>query len=80
MQEQHYNELQDKLSDRLSDAIPETTSQSVRTRVAREFERIKAEGLLDSLTPDEVAILRDYRDWKVRHLPRPASLHWRKRQ
>jgi len=64
MQEQHYNELQTALSDRIGEAIPEAPAETVRDRIRAEFERVKAEGKIDSLFADEVCLLRDYRLWK----------------
>ncbi len=79
MQEAHYNELQETLSNRISEAIPEAKSETVRDRIRVEFEAVRQAGRIDSLSPDEVSLLRDYRLWKMSPAASVGGVfHWKK--
>ncbi len=79
MQQAHYTELQDTLSNRISEAIPEAKPETVRDRIRAEFEAVRQAGKIDSLTPDEVSLLRDYRIWKATPGASIGGVfHWKK--
>jgi len=79
MQELDYQNLQDDITQKIVEVSPSLTPRDIlRASVREAFEKVKEEGKLDSLSPDEVCLLRDYRLWKLSFNSVSGVFHWKK--
>ena len=77
MQEQHFDKLSEAVSSRLEDAL-EKRPGSLKDCVRREFQAVRDNGELLSLSRDEARLLFDYRLWKVSSDALSGVFHWKK--
>jgi hypothetical protein len=72
MQEQKYNELEERVTRLSEDAIPEGMTNAMfrkleqRQRIHQEIEAMRAEGKAYTLTEEEIAMIESFRRFKLR--------------
>jgi uncharacterized protein YecA (UPF0149 family) len=86
MQEQKYNELEERVTRLAEDAIPEGMTNSMfrkleqRERIHQEIEAMRAEGKAFTLTDEEVELLGSFRRFKLRMTKDGEVFTWQTRK
>lgn len=78
MQQEQFDNLTDRVTARMQEALPEAKPGGVASRIRREFEAVRDNGELLTLSRDEVRLLYDYRLWKKSADGAVGVFHWKK--
>jgi hypothetical protein len=82
MNDQKYNELEERVSLLSEEAIPEGTPNAIlrkleqRSRIHQEIEAMKAEGKALTLTDEEIEMLASFRRFKLRIRKSAETFTW----
>ena len=82
MNEEKYNELEERVSQLAEEAIPEGTKNALlrkleqRNRIHQEIEAMRAEGKALTLTDEEIDLLRSFRRFKLRMRKSTEMFTW----
>jgi hypothetical protein len=78
MQDQHFDQLTEETAKRVADLIPLTERQKAFAEVKKVMAEARDNGMILSLSNDEVLLLTSYREWKIANTSGSPVFHWRK--